>query len=180
FARHGLELFDVKKFTIHGGSIRVYAKKVTNRSIKADHEALQWLLELEHDLGLYDAKTYRGFARDVERLKRDLLVLLTKLRQQGKSIAAYGASAKGNVLTNYCGIGREIIHYVVDDTPEKQGYLTPGNHIPIVSMQRLRTEKPDYLLLLAWNFAEELMEKTEEYRKAGGKYIIPIPNVRVV
>ena len=95
-------------------------------------------------------------------------------------VAAYGASAKGNVLSNYCGLDKNYIRYVVDDTPEKQGYLTPGNHLPIVDASRLKTDPPDYLLLFAWNFAEELMSKTKYFKDSGGKYIIPIPSVKII
>jgi dTDP-4-dehydrorhamnose reductase len=180
FKRHGMEIFDIKKFTIHGGSIRVFVKKETNQATKSDTDSIKWLLELEKDLGLYDIKTYLKFSNDVEKIKSDLVDLLKKLKAQGKTIAAYGASAKGNVLSNYCGVGADLISYVVDDTPEKQGHYTPGNHIPIVDSSHLKTEKPDYLLLFAWNFAEELMAKTKDYKNAGGRYIIPIPNVTIV
>jgi len=180
FKRHGMEIFDIEKFTIHGGCIRVYIKKETNKSVKVNSDAIKWLLELEKDLGLYNVTTYLNFSNDVEKIRNDLLDLLIKLKNQGKIIAAYGASAKGNILTNYCNISNELISYVIDDTPEKQGYFTPGNHIPIVNSSYLKEQKPDYLLLLAWNFADELIAKTQEYKNSGGRYIIPIPNVRIV
>ena len=180
FKRHGMEIFDIEKFTIHGGCIRVYIKKETNKSVKVNSDAIKWLLELEKDLGLYNVTTYINFSNDVEKIRNDLLDLLIKLKNQGKIIAAYGASAKGNILTNYCNISNELISYVIDDTPEKQGYFTPGNHIPIVNSSYLKEQKPDYLLLLAWNFADELIAKTQEYKNSGGRYIIPIPNVRIV
>ncbi len=179
FKKHNLEIFNIEKFTIHGGSMRVYAKKEDNKAIKINKDSIKWLLELEQDLGLHDIKTYLDFSKDVEKIKSDLSGLLIKLKQQGKTIAAYGASAKGTVLLNYCGVGKDLINYVVDDTPEKQGTYTPGQHIPIVNSSMLSKEKPDYLLLLAWNFAEELMNKTQDYQKAGGKYIVPIPSVRI-
>lgn len=175
-----LEIFDIKKFTIHGGSIRVYIKKESNNIIKVNHDSIKWLLELESDLGLHDINTYLTFSSHVEKVKQDLIDLLIKLKSQGKVIAAYGASAKGNVLSNFCGIGKDLIDFIVDDTPEKQGLLTPGNRIPIVSASYLNEKKPDYLLLFAWNFAEELMEKTQEYKNYGGRYIIPIPYVKII
>ncbi len=180
FERHDMEIADIKKFTIHGGTIRVYVKHKNNTHVRTDPDAIRWLLELEKDLGLYDIKTYLHFSQDVQKIRQDLVELLQRLRQQGKVIAAYGASAKGTVLMNYCGITKEMVQYVVDDTPEKQGLLTPGTHIPIVPASMLQTQKPDYLLLLAWNFADELMEKTQEYKDAGGRYIIPIPNVQII
>lgn len=180
FERHRMKIFDIKQFTIHGGSIRIFAKKEGNADIPVNRDPIQWLVELESDLGLHDLSTYLNFSRHVEKIKTDLMELLVRLKNQGKRIAAYGASAKGNVLSNYCGIGKNLIDYIVDDTPEKQGFLTPGNHIPIVDSGYLKNQKPDYLLLFAWNFAEELMQKTKEYQAAGGRYIIPIPNVRIL
>ena len=178
--QHGMEIFDIKKFVIHGGSIRVYVKKTTNKYLSIDQDSIQWLLELEKDLKLYEVETYVNFSRDVEKLSQELVKLLLRLKKQGKIIAAYGASAKGSVLTNFCRIGNAVISYIIDDTPEKQGYLAPGTHIPIVPPSYLREKEPDYLLLLAWNFADELMQRTQEYKNRGGKYIIPIPNVRIV
>jgi hypothetical protein len=105
---------------------------------------------------------------------------LVQLNSKNKIIAAYGASAKGTVLTNYCNIDNNIINYIVDDTPEKQGLFTPGNRIPIVNYSFFKNNKPDYLLLLAWNFADELINKTLDYKNTGGKYIIPIPNVKII
>jgi len=180
FAANGFEIFDIYKSTIHGGSIRVFVKKKLNPFIQVDHDAINWLLELENDLGLYDFDTYLRFSEDVIKIKSDLMELLTRLNKQNKNIAAYGASAKGTVLANYCGLGNNLVQYVVDDTPEKQGFLTPGSRIPIVDYSYLKKKQPDYLLLLAWNFADELMEKTQDYKNAGGKYIVPIPSVRVL
>ena len=177
---HGLEVFDIKKLVIHGGAIRVYLKRHENQSIRVERDAIRWLLELEKDLGLYEVETYLNFSRDVERIRQELVALVRRLKSQDKVIAAYGASAKGTVLTNFCGIGAAEISYIMDDTPEKQGCLAPETHIPIVPSSYLATHKPDYLLLLAWNFADELMQRTQAYQQAGGKYIIPIPNVRIV
>lgn len=178
--KYKLEIFDIKKFTIHGGSIRVYIKKEANNTIKVNHDSIKWLLELENDLGLHDINTYLTFSDHVEKVKHDLIDLLMKLKNQGKVIAAYGASAKGNVLSNFCGIDKGLIDFIIDDTPEKQGLLTPGNRIPIVPASYLKENKPDYLLLFAWNFAEELMGKTREYKNSGGRYIIPIPYVKII
>ena len=180
FATNGFDIFDIHKSTIHGGSIRVFVKKKNNSFIKVNYDAIHWLLELENDLGLYDIDTYLRFSEKVIKIKSDLMELLTQLNKKNKNVAAYGASAKGTVLSNYCGVGNNLVQYVVDDTPEKQGFLTPGSRIPIVDFSYLKKKQPDYLLLLAWNFADELMEKTQDYKNAGGKYIVPIPNVRVL
>lgn len=180
FKRHKLDVFDIKKFIMHGGSIRIYAKKESNHAIKGDKESIKWLLELEKDLGLYDERTYFKFSHDIQQIKDGLIKTLYQLKWQGKTIAGYGASAKGTVLTNYCGIGKDILDYIVDDTPEKQKFLTPGTHISIVDASYLKKNKPDYLLLLAWNFAEELMQKTKDYKDSGGRYIIPIPSIKII
>jgi hypothetical protein len=180
-AEHSLELFDVQQFMIHGGTVRLHIKRTANRSITGERpESIQWLMDLENDLGLHDFKKYREFSSDVENVKKSFMDTLKGLKEKNKKIAAYGASAKGNVLLNFCGIGRDVINYIIDDTPEKIGKFTPGNHIPIVRYDMLHKERPDYLVLLAWNFADELMRKTASYKSSGGRYIIPIPTVRVV
>jgi len=178
--KHNLTVFDIKQHTIHGGSIRVYVRKAANKSIPVDSQAVQSLLQLEKEVGLHDLATYLNFSKHVMKVKTDVLDLLQKLNSQGKVVAAYGASAKGSVLSNYCGINNNLVRYVIDDTPEKQGHLTPGNNIEIVPANYLQTQRPDYLLIFAWNFAKEIMEKTQEFRNTGGRYIIPIPNVRVI
>ena len=180
FKKYGMEIFDIKKLTIHGGSIRVYIKKEINKTTKVDTDSIKWLLELEKDLGLHTILVYLNFSHNVRRIKDELLAFLKLLKDRGKIIMAYGASAKGTVLLNYCGIGKDYIDYIIDDTPEKQGYFAPGTHIPIVDSSYLKSKKPDYLLLLAWNFAEELIVKTQDYKNSGGRYIIPIPDIMVI
>jgi hypothetical protein len=123
---------------------------------------------------------YRGFGSRVERLREDLLRLLAGLKAQGKRIAAYGASAKGSTLLNYFGIGRETLDFVVDRSTVKQGRYTPGTRLPIHAPERLLEEMPDYVLLLTWNFADEILAQQEAYRRRGGRFIIPIPECRVV
>lgn len=180
-ADHAFELFDVQQFMIHGGTVRLHIKKTANRSMTGERpDSIQWLMDLENDLGLHDFKKYKEFSNDVENVKRNFIDTLKGLKDKKKKIAAYGASAKGNVLLNFCNIGKDVISYIIDDTPEKIGKFTPGNHIPIVSYDMINNERPDYLVLLAWNFAEELMQKTGAYKSGGGRYIIPIPTVRIV
>jgi len=180
FDKHSLKVFDIEEISIHGGSIRVYVRKSTNKTIEVNEASINQLLDLEKSVGLHELTTYLTFPKDVEKIKNDLLGLLIKLRSENKKVAAYGASAKGTVLSNYCGIDHNLVSYIIDDTPEKIGYLTPGNHIEIVPLTHLQNDTPDYLILFAWNFLEELIEKTKEYRKNGGRYIIPIPSVRVI
>jgi hypothetical protein len=180
-ARHAFQLFDVQQFMIHGGTVRLHIKKTANSSITGERpDSIKWLMDLENDLGLHDFKKYQEFSSNVEDVKRDFIDTIKGLKNKNKKIAAYGASAKGNVLLNYCSIAREAISYIIDDTPEKIGKFTPGSHIPIVGYDMITKERPDYLVLLAWNFAEELMHKTRAYKSGGGRYIIPIPTVRII
>lgn len=171
----GLALADAQEFEIHGGSIRVTARLSAAPSANVGR-----LLAWEEELGLHEEATYLRFARHVATLKEELVAFLGAIKGRGKRLAAYGASAKGNVLLNYCGMGRDLVDYVVDDTPAKQGKLYPGVHLPIVSRDRLRSDPPDYLLLLAWNFVDELLRNTSDYRARGGRYVVPIPSLRVL
>ena len=176
YEANGLNIFRIEEYPIHGGSLRIYASKNTLKIDKSVND----LLEFENNEKLYDAKTYKSFENKVKNIKKDLVNLLKKLKKNQKKIVAYGASAKGNTLLNYCGIDKNLISFVVDDTPEKQNKFAPGSKIPIKSSDYLDTEKPDYIVLLAWNFAKELMSKTKEHKLRGGKYIIPIPKVIII
>jgi len=143
-------------------------------------EAVQTLLEEEASWGVGRVDYYLGFRHKVERSKTSLRSLLASLKAQGKRIAAYGAAAKGTMLLNYCRIGKESLDFVVDRSPHKQGYYMPGVPLPIYPPSRLLEEQPDYTLLLAWNFADEILEQQAEYQNRGGKFIIPIPEVKIV
>ncbi len=126
------------------------------------------------------ADFYRGFGAKVEKLRADLLALLGKLKQQGKRIAVYGASAKGSTLLNYFGIGRDTLDFVADRSTAKQGLFTPGTHLPIHNPEKLLEAMPDYVMLLTWNFADEILAQQAEYRRRGGRFIIPIQEMRIV
>ncbi len=178
FSRNGMEVVDVQEFAIHGGTLRLFAAK--KDSMHSNTLAVKKILEREQAQGLYSIETYHLLRKNVEKIKLGLLSLLEKIKAEKKHVAAYGASAKGSTLLNYCGIGNNFIDFIIDDTPEKQNCWSPGNHIPIYPSSRLEEEKPDYLLLLAWNFAKELISKTPLHRARKGKYIIPIPEVRVI
>ena len=177
FQRHGLEVFHVERLPIHGGSLRLFAgtagKHPRRGSVKA-------LLDEEKSKGINSTAYYEGFAGRVSELKSSLMALLSDLKRQGKSIAAYGASAKGSTLLNFFGLGKETLAFVADRSSYKQGRLTPGTHIPIVPPHKLAETRPDYTLLLTWNFADEILDQQKAYRQSGGKFIIPIPEVRVV
>ena len=138
------------------------------------------LLEEETRKGLASLSYYEGFAQRVVQLKHSLVSLLQQLKQQGKSVAGYGASAKGSTLLNFFGLGKGALEFVADRSIYKQSRLTPGAHIPIVPPSRLLEKMPDYTLLLTWNFADEILEQQKAYREKGGKFIIPIPSVRIV
>lgn len=144
----------------------------------ADSVAAQ--LATEQAGGVTDRARYAQFAEQVAAIRTSLRQQLTALRTQGKRIAAYGASAKGSTLLNYCGLGRETLDFVADRSTYKQGRLTPGTHLPIVAAEELARCKPDYTLLLTWNFAEEILRQQQAYRDAGGQFILPVPEVRVV
>lgn len=172
FARHGLTIVDVERIPIHGGSLRIFAAH-TNSTSRAD--TVQPLLEEEAAWGVASYAFYRGFGEQVETLKTELVTLLKRLKADGKRIAAYGASAKGSTLLNYCGIGAEILDFVADRSTVKQNLYTPGTHLHIRPPEHLLENRPDYVLLLAWNFAEEIMAQQSSYREQGGRFIIPVP-----
>jgi len=177
FERHRLILQDVERLSIHGGSLRLF---VVPRGSREQNSAVQAIKEEERARGVDQLFFYQGFGQRVENLKTRLREQLRDLRNSGKRLAAYGAAAKGSTLLNYCDIGRETVEFVVDRSTYKQGLHMPGVHLPIYSPAKLLEEMPDDVLLLSWNFADEIMEQQAEYRRRGGKFIIPVPECRIV
>lgn len=171
-----MDLFDVKMLPVHGGAIRCYVR----RSPSLIEDSVSQLLAREETLRLGEFNTYLEFAANVKRIKLQLTSLLRKLKMQGCTIVGYGAPAKGNTLLNYCKIGSDILDYVVDNTSFKLGLYTPGMHIPVVSPDRILRDVPDYALLLAWNYEDEILQKEQRYREMGGKFIVPIPEPRIL
>lgn len=175
FSRNDLTVQKVERLPIHGGTLRIYAGHGGERD-----ESVVQLFDRERTIGVGDVEFYKDFRARVERLRDDLLALLNELKSEGKRIAAYGASAKGSTLLNYCGVGRETLAYVVDRSTVKQGLYTPGTHLKIYAPEKLLADAPDHVLLLTWNFASEILEQQSEYRKRGGRFIVPVPFVKVV
>jgi hypothetical protein len=179
FAHHGLTLFDVEELPTHGGSLRIFAKHKEDKE-KPVTQNVARLKEAEQKFGITKLNTYLDFAEQVKETKRKLLEFLIQARRDGKSIAGYGAPAKGNTLLNYCGIRNDFIDYTVDRNPHKQGHFLPGTHIPILSPDKIKETKPDYVLILPWNLKDEICEQMSFIKNWGGKFVIPIPEVQVL
>jgi hypothetical protein len=177
FRSYDMEVFDAERVAIHGGSIIYF---IGHQGAHRINDTVTALVKAELDKKLDKKETYVAFAERTSAIKASLLGLLTELSSAGKRIAAYGAPAKGNTLLNYCGITADLVRYTVDKSPYKQNLYTPGAHLPVFHPDKLMQDMPDYVLLLAWNFAEEILEQQKAYRQKGGKFIVPIPEVQVL
>jgi len=176
FTRHGMEIFDIEETPVHGGSIRVYAQNIGVRPIS---DSVDRILRLEKEMLLGASSTYVSFAWRAQIIASDLLEFVLG-GPYDQRVFAYGAAAKGNTLLNYCGIKSNFVQYVVDRSPHKQGLFLPGSHIEVVGEETLRNYQPDYVLITAWNLADEIMEQLKYIKMWGGRFVIPIPELKVI
>lgn len=179
FAAAGLELFDVEELTTHGGSLRIYAKHNEDKS-KEVSERVNALLAKEEAKGMRTLEYYDHFQQKALQVKTDLLAFLVEQKRAGKKVAAYGAAAKGNTLLNYCGVKNDLIDFVVDANPHKQDKFLPASHIPVMSEEVLKKERPDYVLILPWNLKEEISQQLAYIKEWGGCFVLPIPSLQVL
>jgi SAM-dependent methyltransferase len=178
FAAHGMALFDVEELPTHGGSLRIYARHSNDLSKPVSDRVVDLRSREEAD-GFTTLDRYTKFEEQVKETKRKLLDFLIKAKREGKTVVGYGAPGKGNTLLNYCGIRTDFFDYTVDRNPYKHGKFLPGTHIPIYAPNKIQETKPDYVLILPWNFKEEIMEQMSFIRDWGGQFVVPIPEVKV-
>jgi ubiquinone/menaquinone biosynthesis C-methylase UbiE len=178
FATHGLEIFDVEELTTHGGSLRIYAKHQKDDS-HITSSAVERLKQEESRRGMLDIEFYKNFQQKIDTVKCDFLSFLIEQKRKGKKVAAYGAAAKGNTLLNYCGIRKDLISFVVDASPHKQGKFLPGMHIPVTSEEQICKHKPDFVIILAWNLKQEISQQLKYIREWGGRFVVSIPEIHI-
>lgn len=180
FKKHGIRIYDVEKIFTHGGSLRIYACHFEDLSHPTS-SSVDRIIKEEHTHGLFEQQTYLDFQKKVDNIRNRFLQFLIEQRMAGKRIVGYGAAAKGNTLLNYCGIkGTNLIEYVADASPHKQGFHLPGSRIPIVEPQRIFLDKPDFIIIFPWNIKDEIMKQLEGVQDWGGKFVIPIPMLEVI
>jgi SAM-dependent methyltransferase len=181
FKRYNMEIFDIKFFPkVRTGSTRFYVKYIKNKNEEISNTFKEMIL-YEDKKGFNNLSTLMGYADKVKNTKKELMLTLNKIKSEEKTIIGYGASGRGTTIMNYCGIDGKYLDYVVDDAPAKQGYYTPGTNLPIKSWDFIKADGfPDYIVLFAWAFTEEVLNKRRDYLKQGGKFIIPLPNVKII
>ncbi len=178
FGEHDFKIINVERVKIHGGTIRVFVSKKKSRYNISKN--VNKLILLEKKKKMHEVTVYKNFAGQVKKLKKDLVSLLQRLKSENKKVIGYGAAAKGNTLLNYYHIGPELIEFIADLNPMKQNKFTPGTNIPVYSPEQIYEAKPDYMLILAWNFADEIMKQQLKFKEMGGKFIILVPEVKIV
>jgi len=179
FEKHDLKIFDVEELTTHGGSLRIYATH-RNSKITENINNINNVLEKENLMKLHEISGYLDFQEKANKIKNDLLQFLIQQKQANKTIAAYGAAAKGNTLLNYCGIKKDLIDFVVDASPYKQGKYMPANHIPILNEQKIKHDKPNFILILPWNIKDEIIKQLEYIKEWNGKFVVAVPNIEII
>jgi 2-polyprenyl-3-methyl-5-hydroxy-6-metoxy-1,4-benzoquinol methylase len=178
FEKCGLKVFDVQDLSTHGGSLRVFAQKMSSGTRMIEQSVME-LINIEKSLGMKEIQFYEGFQLIANRVKDDFVEFLISAKRSGKKVFAYGAAAKGNTLINYSGIRGDLIQAVVDRNPAKQGKFLPGSRIPIVSEDELKIEQPDYIVILPWNLRQEITEQLSYCRAWGAKFVVAVPSVQV-
>jgi SAM-dependent methyltransferase len=179
FESQGLEMFDVEEIPTHGGSLRIFAKHASDSS-KHTSENIAKLLKKEMAKGISNLSYYDNFQQKAFSVKSSLLGFLLEQKNAGKKVAAYGAAAKGNTLLNYCGVKNDLISFVVDANPHKQNKFLPASHIPVMNEDHLKSEKPDYVIILPWNLKEEITAQLSYIRDWGGQFVVPIPSLQII
>jgi hypothetical protein len=175
FGRHELIIRDVEKIALHGGSLRLFV----SRNGGSRGRSVRDFLASEHETGMTTFAYYRDFGTRVQTLRDDLVRLLRRLKTEGHRLAAYGAAAKGTTLLSFCGIGADVLDFVVDRSTVKQGRFMPGTQLPILPPDALLERRPDYVLLLTWNLADEILAQQAAYRAGGGRFILPVPSPKI-
>jgi hypothetical protein len=178
FINQGLKLYDVEKYPTHGGSIRIFATHQDN-SIETSPNVENMLKE-EESFGLFDIEIYKGFQKKTDKVKNDLLDFLVQAKKENKTVVGYGAAAKGNTLLNYAGVKNDLIDFVIDKSPYKQGKYLPASHIPILDEQALRQSKPAYVLILPWNLKDEVVDQLSYIKQWGGRFVVAVPSLNVL
>jgi 2-polyprenyl-3-methyl-5-hydroxy-6-metoxy-1,4-benzoquinol methylase len=179
FESQGLEMFDVEELPTHGGSLRIYAKHKEDAT-KPVSQNVNALLQKELSKGMTSLRYYNNFGEKALKVKLDVLSFLVKQKQDGKTVAAYGAAAKGNTLLNFCGVKSDLVQFVVDANPNKQNKFLPASHIPVMDEKHLKDNPPDFVLILPWNLKEEIIRQLSYIKDRGGKFVIPIPHLEII
>ena len=179
FQNNGLTVFDVEELPTHGGSLRYFAQHIET-GIHPINDRVGVMIHKEFLAGLSTEKFYSGFQEKTNKVKYDLLKFLLSMKSEGKKVVAYGAAAKGNTLLNFAGVREDLLSYIVDKNPEKQGKYSPGNRIKITTEENLKIDKPDYVLILPWNLTDEIVSQLNYIKEWGGKFIVAVPKLTVI
>ena len=179
FKHNGLKLYDVDRLSTHGGSLRIYATHEENQNIEISLN-VNSMLDEEKAFGLFDKEIYKGFQEKTNKVKYELLNFLLNAKKENKTVVAYGAAAKGNTLLNYSGVKNDLIEFVVDKSPHKQGKYLPASHIPVVSEEKIKELKPEYVLILPWNIKDEIIEQLKYVKEWDCKFVVAVPSLEII